>query len=135
MAADKCTVVVVDDDEFMRAYLSETLNAGGYECRTFACAMEALEFLASGGTRADLLLSDVHMPGMSGLDLLRTVKTVLPHLPFILISGSGDLPLAQMALRVGAADYLLKPVRPQDLMALVSRHANSGNLTPSLTSL
>jgi putative two-component system response regulator len=118
------TVVVVDDDESMRIYLSETLASGGYGCRSFPTGGAALGWLASGQERVDLLLSDVNMPGMNGLDLLRTVKIVAPDLPFILVSGACDLPVARGALRAGATDYLLKPVRPADLLGLVSRHVN-----------
>lgn len=116
------TVIVVDDDEGMRVYLRETLTSGGYDCRAFPTGAAALGWLASGEERVDLLLSDVTMPGMSGLDLLRTVKTVAPTLPFILVSGACDLPVARGALRAGATDYLLKPVRPADLLGLVARH-------------
>lgn len=120
------TIVVVDDDESMRTFLSETLESGGYGCRPFPNGAAALNWLASGGGSAKgaarLLLSDINMPGMSGLDLLRTVKTVVPALPVILISGRCDLPLAQGALKAGATDYLLKPVMPADLLSLVSRH-------------
>jgi response regulator RpfG family c-di-GMP phosphodiesterase len=119
------TVVVVDDDESMRVYLSDTLTSGGYDCRSFPTGAAALGWLASGEERVDLLLSDVNMPGMNGLDLLRTVKTVAPGLPFILLSGKCDLPVAQGALRAGATDYLLKPVRPADLLALVSKHVDA----------
>jgi len=59
---------------------------------------------------------------MNGLDLLRIVKAVAPKLPFILVSGACDLPVARGALRAGATDYLLKPVRPADLIGLVSKH-------------
>jgi putative nucleotidyltransferase with HDIG domain len=118
------TVVVVDDDASMCEYLSETLTLGGYECETFPNGAAALGWLASTDRRVDLLLSDVNMPGMNGLDLLRTVKAVAPELPFILVSGACDLPIAQAALRAGATDYLLKPVRPADLVGLVSKHLN-----------
>jgi response regulator RpfG family c-di-GMP phosphodiesterase len=116
------SVVVVDDDESMRMYLSETLTSGGYGCRSFANGPAALGWLAAAEEPVDLLLSDINMPGMNGLDLLRTVKAVAPHLPFILISGLCDLPTAHGALRAGATDYLLKPVRPGDLLGLVSSH-------------
>ncbi|MGD1069190.1 MAG: HD domain-containing phosphohydrolase [Bryobacteraceae bacterium] len=118
------TVVVVDDDEFMRTYLSETLESGGFCARSFQSGVDALGWLASGEGQVDLLLSDINMPGMNGLDLLRTVKTVVPGLPFILISGLCDLPTAHGALRAGATDYLLKPVLPADLLGLVARHVN-----------
>jgi len=116
------TVVVVDDDAAMREYLSETLAMGGYDCETFPNGAAALRWLASSDKRVDLLLSDVTMPGMNGLELLRTVKAVAPELPFILVSGACDLPVARGALRAGATDYLLKPVRPADLIGLVSKH-------------
>ena len=123
-ANDERTVVVVDDDAAMRFYLTETLTSGGYGCRSFPDGVAALGWLASGEERADLLLSDINMPGMNGLDLLRTVKAVLPGLPFILLSGACDLPLAQGALRAGATDYLLKPVRPADLLGLITRYVD-----------
>lgn len=116
------TVIVVDDDASMRAYLSETLALGGYGCETFPNGAAALGWLASADKPVDLFLSDVSMPGMSGLDLLRTVKAVSPELPFILVSGACDLPVARAALQAGATDYLLKPVRPGDLIGLVSKH-------------
>jgi response regulator RpfG family c-di-GMP phosphodiesterase len=124
LPAAERTVVVVDDDEPMRLYLSETLTSGGYDCRSFANGATALGWLASGDEHVDLLLSDINMPGMNGLDLLRTVKTVDPSLPIILISGLCDLAMAHGALRAGATDYLLKPVRPADLLGLVSRHVD-----------
>jgi putative nucleotidyltransferase with HDIG domain len=61
---------------------------------------------------------------MSGLDLLRNVKTLAPDLPFILVSGLCDLTMAQGALRAGATDYLLKPVDPDDLLGIVSMHVD-----------
>ena len=116
------TILVVDDDGPMRAYLSDTLTSAGYACQSFSSGAAALGWMASGDASADLLLSDITMPGMSGLDLLRTVRTVVPELPIILLSGLCDLPTAQGALRAGATDYLLKPVRPSDLLELVSKH-------------
>ena len=123
------TVVVVEDDDFMRTYLGETLESGGYACKTFPTGSAALGWLATGEKRVDLLLSDLNMPGLSGLDLLRTVKAVAPDLPFILLSGNCDLPLAQKAMKAGATDYLLKPVRPADLLTLVARHLTPLHLT------
>src|SRR5579863_961895 len=116
------TVAVVDDDESVRLYMGEALASGGYDYRMFDSAMTALGWLASGESHVDLWLSDINMPGMNGIDLLRNVKRVSPDLPFILVSGLCDLPIAQEALRAGATDYLLKPVDPDDLLGMVSRH-------------
>jgi two-component system response regulator RpfG len=123
-ANDERTVIVVDDDAAMRFYLTETLTRGGYGCRSFPDGAAAVGWLASGEEPADLLVSDINMPGMSGLDLLRTVKAVSPGLPFILLSGACDLPMAQSALRSGATDYLLKPVRPADLLGLITKYVD-----------
>ncbi len=117
-------VAVVDDDESMRTYLGETLSTGGYDFRSFSDGATALGWLASGEGSISLLFSDINMPGMNGLDLLRTVRAVLPDLPFVLISGVCDLPKAHAALLAGATDYLLKPVRPADVLAMVSSHVH-----------
>ena len=114
----------MDDDETMRIYLNDTLTSAGYTCLSFSSAEAVIGWMASAETSASLLLSDITMPGMSGLDLLRTVRTVLPDLPIILLSGLCDLPTAQGALRAGATDYLLKPVRPTDLLELVSKYVH-----------
>ena len=121
MPDSPATIAIVDDDQFMRTFLMESLASAGYQCQTFASAGEVLSWLASGEGHPDLLLSDLNMPGMSGLDLLRTLKVISPDLELVMISGSGDLPVAHRALRAGAADYLIKPVRPADLLELVSR--------------
>jgi response regulator RpfG family c-di-GMP phosphodiesterase len=88
----------------------------------FESARTALGWMACAGERADLWLSDINMPGMNGIDLLRNVKRMAPDMPFILVSGLCDLPMAQEALRAGATDYLLKPVDPEDLLGMVARH-------------
>lgn len=124
------TAIVVDDDPAMRAFLGEALSASGCNCDTFADGASALSYLASVQQPPDLVMSDISMPGMSGIDLLRTVKAVSPDLPFILISGSCEMATAIDAVRVGAADYLLKPARKEDIIRLVTRHI-VGQATPS----
>ncbi len=114
----------MDDDEAVRVYLSEALAAGGYDYRTFDSASTALGWLASASEPVDLWLSDINMPGMNGLDLLRNVKRVAPNMPFILVSGLCDLATAHAALKAGATDYLLKPVDADDLIGMVSKHVD-----------
>jgi putative nucleotidyltransferase with HDIG domain len=116
------TALVVDDDAAMRAFLGEALSASGCNCNTFSDSASALSYLASVQQSPDLVLSDISMPGMSGIDLLRTVKAVSPDLPFILISGSCEMATAIDAVQVGATDYLLKPVRKEDIIRLVTKH-------------
>jgi putative nucleotidyltransferase with HDIG domain len=115
-------VVVVEDDPAMREYLDEALTASGCVCNLFPDGASALSYLASVESPPDLVLSDINMPGLSGMDLLRTVRTVTPDLPFILISGLCELSTALDAMAAGASDYLLKPARQQDVVRLVAKH-------------
>jgi response regulator RpfG family c-di-GMP phosphodiesterase len=115
-------VVIVEDDASMREYLGEALTASGCVCNTFADSAAALSYLSSVQQPPDLVLSDINMPGMSGMDFLRTVRAVTPDLPFILISGLCELSTALDAMRAGASDYLLKPARQEDIVRLVAKH-------------
>jgi response regulator RpfG family c-di-GMP phosphodiesterase len=115
-------VVIVEDDEVMREYLGEVLTVSGCHCNAFPDGASALSHLSSALQPVDLILSDINMPGMSGLEFLRTVKAVAPDLPFILISGLCELATALDAVKVGATDYLLKPARRDDIVRLVAKH-------------
>ena len=116
------TVLVVDDDASIRDYLAAVLRYKGYNCRCFSESLAALSYLSSQKPSAGLVLADISMPGMGGIDLLREVKQRDPDMPVILISGLYELALAVDALEAGADDYLKKPVRPHDVLALVSRY-------------
>jgi putative nucleotidyltransferase with HDIG domain len=115
-------VLVVEDDVAMREYLGEALAASGFVCNSFGNTAAALSYLASAQESPALVLSDINMPGMSGLEFLRTVRAVTPDLPFILISGLCELSTAMDAMRAGASDYLLKPARREDIARLVAKH-------------
>ena len=119
------TVCVVDDEEGVRGYLTAVLTAGGYDCVAFSNGAAACKLIASGGETVDLLLSDVSMPGMTGIDLLRIARAVNPYLPFIVLSGGWDQQAAESAVRAGATDCLAKPCSPDDLIAMVSRHTGA----------
>ena len=112
----------MDDEPSMREYLSEVLDQRGYECHAFSGGLAALSYLSGAEPAPDLILTDINMPGMRGIDLLRNVKVVAPDLPVILISGLYELGLAIDALKMGAADYLLKPATPDDVIKLVAKH-------------
>jgi response regulator RpfG family c-di-GMP phosphodiesterase len=115
-------VLVVEDDATMREYLGAAVAASGCTCTAFSDSAGALAYLAAVQEPPDLVLSDINMPGMSGLELLRTVRAVSPDLPFILISGLCELSTAMDAMKVGASDYLLKPARREDIVRLVAKH-------------
>ena len=69
-----------------------------------------------------MLMSDIGLPGMNGMDLLRRVKVTHPALPCVLLSASCDLSSATDAMKAGATDYLMKPANPDDIRQMVSRH-------------
>ena len=106
----------------MRDYLYEVLTREGHKCECFEESLAALSHLSGEEDAPDLLLTDINMPGMGGMDLLRTVRAVTLDLPVILISGLYELGLAIEALKLGAADYLLKPAKPDDIVKLVAKH-------------
>ncbi|MEZ5393218.1 MAG: response regulator [Bryobacterales bacterium] len=126
MAAQSATtVLVVDDEEPIRDYLSAVLKVEGYACRTFGESAQALDYLASSDHPADLMLTDIKMPGMTGIELLRSVKQLKPAMPVILVSGLYELALAIEALEYGADDYLKKPVRPADVLTAVGKYLSN----------
>ena len=117
--------IVVDDDSSMRDYLHGVLSRDGYRCESFSDSLALLSYLGEDGNDSDLVLTDINMPGLNGIDLLRMAHTVEPELPVILISGLYELGLALDALNCGAADYLLKPALPRDILELVEKHLPS----------
>jgi two-component system, NtrC family, response regulator PilR len=102
------TVLVVDDDETIRDALSEFLSEA-YVCHTAETAEKAFARLEDDAY--DVLLTDISMPGLSGLELLGHVRQRFPNTPVIIISGISDQEHAQGLIQLGAFDYLIKPFR------------------------
>lgn len=99
-------LLLVDDDETIRDTLYELLSAD-YICQTAETAEKALARLEAD--EYDIVLTDISMPGLSGLELLGHVRQKFPNTPVIIISGIGDQEHAQGLIRLGAFDFLLKP--------------------------
>ena len=112
-------ILVVDDDEDVRGVAASALAAEGYEVTEVASAMEAFAFLEA--EPPDLIVLDVVMPGISGLEVLDHVRAEHPNLPVILLSGLGADENIVRGLRLGAEDYMVKPVSPKVLVARVER--------------
>jgi len=110
-------VFVVDDDEAMRDSLDFLLSSAGCAVRTFEAAERLLEALADGN--CGCVVSDVRMPGVDGLELLRRIKATSPSLPVVIITGHGDVPLAVEAMKLGAADFVEKPFDDERLIGVV----------------
>jgi FixJ family two-component response regulator len=110
-------VFVVDDDASVCEALSSLLRAVGWQVRTFASAAAFLEF-----RRPELpacLVLDVRLPGVSGLDLQRQLAGLGDALPIIFMSSHGNIPMTVQAMKAGAVEFLPKPFREQDLLAVI----------------
>lgn len=113
-------VLVVDDAAHMREVVADyVLRPNGYVVLMAENGEQALEIVQRD--RPDLIISDIKMPGISGLDLVRAVRRDRPNLPVILITAEGSELIAQQALRAGAADYFIKPFDPDELLRSVER--------------
>jgi two-component system response regulator HydG len=112
-------ILIADDEPLFLKTTGELLTKAGYECRCVADARAALEAL--GRELFDLVLSDLNMPGNLQLELLRAGRAQWPDVPLIVITGVPSLPTAVESLRLGIADYLLKPVSYRDLLSSIRR--------------
>jgi FixJ family two-component response regulator len=116
MTAREGTVIVVDDDQSVRAAMEDLIGSLGFGIVTFA---SAAEYVASGSyTVPACLVLDVKLPDMSGLELQRQLAG-RQHPPIIFISGHGDIPSTVRAMKAGAVDFLPKPFDEQQLLAAV----------------
>ena len=114
-------VWVVDDDRSIRWVLEKTLTREGIPFKSFASATEAISQLDHGAEPPQVLLSDIRMPGQSGLDLLQEVKTRFPGVPVIIMTAYSDLESAVAAFQGGAFEYLPKPFDVDQAVELVRR--------------
>jgi two-component system response regulator FixJ len=110
-------IYVIDDDEAARHSLEFLLKTAGMTVRGFDSAQEFLEVLPQ--VRSGCIVTDVRMPGMTGIDLLRKIKEMDIEIPVIVITGHGDISLAVEAMKIGAVDFLEKPYDDDTLLAAV----------------
>jgi two-component system response regulator FixJ len=108
---------VIDDDEAVRRSVAFLLEMADLPARTYGSAREFLDIVDS--LRNGCVVTDVRMPGMSGLDLVRHLKDIGVKLPVIVITGHGDVPMAVEAMRAGVTDFLEKPFDDVALIAAV----------------
>jgi DNA-binding NtrC family response regulator len=112
-------VLVVDDEENLRRVTQLKLQQAGYEATTASDGAQALDLLARHPQ--DLIITDLKMPGMSGMDLLRRAKEDYPEVIVIVVTAFGTIESAVEAMRLGAHDYIIKPVNADALKLVVSR--------------
>jgi DNA-binding response OmpR family regulator len=119
-------ILIIDDEPTLRQTFTRILKQGGYEATSAADGSEALKRLEAN--RFDLAFLDIRLPGgMSGMDALKQIHDLYPNLPVILFTGYASLQTAMDAVRLGATDYLVKPVSPEILLertqAVISQQA------------
>ncbi|MCK4679629.1 response regulator [bacterium] len=119
MDGPKASILVVDDEDFIREIICRKLNGSGFQCDSAPSAEDALARIAQNNY--DCVLSDIHMPGMSGVDLLRQIKLQNQDLAVILVTGAPDIDAALEAMRLGAYDHLSKPLNLAALEMSVDR--------------
>lgn len=114
-----CTIFIVDDDEAVRDSLRWLLEANGHHVQCFA---DAEDFLNTyDPQQLAILIVDVRMPGMSGLELQEVLIARNATLPMVFITGHGDVPMAVSTMKKGAIDFLEKPFNESDLRTIVAR--------------
>jgi len=112
-------VLIVDDELTTRKLLAAMLGEAGVSCKTAACAEEGLGILETES--ADAVLSDLQMPGISGMAFLAEVRRRYRHLAFLMITGVDDIRVGIEAMKKGADDYLVKPLQIEFVMASLER--------------
>ena len=107
MTSQRAGVLVIDDEQSVTDLLSAVLEEEGYSCITAATGEDALKKLAA--SNVDVALLDLKLPGISGMDVLRTMKSTYPRTAVIVVTGVGDAETAVEAMKTGAVDYNTKP--------------------------
>jgi RNA polymerase sigma factor (sigma-70 family) len=119
MSHDTPIVFVVDDDPLIRNGVRSLIGSVGLRVLTFGSAREFL--LSARPDAPACMVLDVRLPDLSGLDLQRELRELDIHIPIIFITGHGDIPMTVEAMKAGAAEFLTKPFRGQDLLDAVQR--------------
>jgi DNA-binding NtrC family response regulator len=129
----KKRILVVDDDESLRRVMQMQLEEAGYEVLAASQAQDALALMED--TTPSLVITDLKMPGTSGLDLLRKLREAYPETTVIMITAFGTVSTAVEAMKAGAYDYITKPVDYEQLMLVVNRAMERGQLIAEVKTL
>jgi two-component system, NtrC family, response regulator AtoC len=126
-------ILVVDDDARMRELVAKVLAREGYAVRSLPRGQDVLQALEEGP--ADLVISDIRMPEMDGLTLLREVKRLVPETSVLLMTAFGSIDTAVQAIKAGAYDYLTKPFKMDEVILVVRRAMEERHLRAEVRAL
>ena len=121
MVEERGRVLVVDDEESVRNLLQRTLEGAGFNVVTAANGQEAVETMSESELEISVVLLDIKMPGMSGLEVLKQVTIEHPLICVIMLTAVVDTTTAVEAMKLGAYDYVTKPFNPDDVVLAVQR--------------
>lgn len=119
MTTQPATILAVDDEPHMRRLLEISLRQAGYKALSAGNGREALALMSS--QQVDLVVSDLHMPGMTGLQLLEALRKQYERLPFIMVTAQGEIRTAVEAMKLGASDYILRPFELETLEIAIQK--------------
>ena len=129
----KCRVLVVDDEESPRSGLTALLSTWGYEVAAVENGQQGLE--RATVFRPSAVITDLVMPGLSGIDLLRELKHELPGAAIVILTGHASIETAMTAVREGAYDYLTKPIDPRRLRIVLEKAIEQAEVVRDVTLL
>lgn len=125
MKDSKKQILVIDDDKEMRSLLKDYFSESGFSVSEYSSASQAVTQMQNDhglfAEEIDLIISDINMPGMSGLEFTETFKRINPKVPIILITAFGSIETAINSIRKGAFDYIVKPFKLEELSVTVER--------------
>lgn len=136
MTPKKINIFIVDDEPSVLRVISEIIERAGYSTKTFNNALDCIKKLEERD--CELVITDVNMPKISGIQLLARVKKYYPWIPVLIITGFGDIPMAVKSIQLGAFDFIQKPFDRQDLLnavesSLLKKDNNNEKLGKNLT--
>lgn len=126
-------ILIVDDERAVRFALSEILKKNGFESLEASSGMEALAMIQENDL--GLVLLDIAMPGMDGIETLQELRKVKPEIPVIIVTGHADIPTAVKAIKLGAYDFLAKPPQVDRLIVTIQRALERSELQKLLSQL
>ncbi|HDP24930.1 MAG TPA: sigma-54-dependent Fis family transcriptional regulator [Deltaproteobacteria bacterium] len=134
MMDDKLRILVVDDDESIRRYITKLLSQSGYEVVAAANGKDALKVVRTG-PEVSLVILDILMPEMDGLETLAEIRKSSKDLPVLMLSALGQTTIIVKAMKAGATDYLVKPFEEEELEIAITKSLEKKKLLTEITSL
>ncbi len=114
-------ILVVDDERIVRVTIADDLKDAGFQVREFASAESAFQHLVEIDSNVDIIITDLKMPGIDGLEFLRKIKQINPEIYVLLMTAHGSIQTAVKAMQLGAYDYLVKPFNIDELLLIINR--------------